>query len=327
MGATIAPRSRRHKGWKVILVVFEWHGCVIMGSVELSSVPVVVRGPQADPPNPINTGGQIELSLRVFTIALALTLWIACGSLALAIASPGGHPGRRLSIGVGFVLAAGAALAFRDAVCGALRSRPALMLGVAVASLCAVVADSVDGPYLAVTECVIGVTAVVARPLTVWLCVALLEAGYASAVLVARSPGQLAGVLGALFAYPFVASVVLVLARLYKRFLVDVDAIVVEILSGRPALTPALTGAIALRNARHPILQLAPPPRLATLSRAELRVVEGLAAGARPKQLAYEWGVSLATVRKHISNAKRKTGARTLPELAAVAASRSATEA
>jgi DNA-binding NarL/FixJ family response regulator len=56
------------------------------------------------------------------------------------------------------------------------------------------------------------------------------------------------------------------------------------------------------------------------LTAAERRVVEGLACGRAPKQLAYEIGVVLATVRTHIRNAKRKTGARTLRELAGMAA-------
>jgi DNA-binding CsgD family transcriptional regulator len=134
-----------------------------------------------------------------------------------------------------------------------------------------------------------------------------------------RSPGQLAGVLGALFAYPFVACVLLGLAGLYKRFLVNVDEVVVAIRSGSPALTPALTRAIAL-DGGDPVKLLGAPPPLSGLSTDELRVVAGLASGARPKQLAYAWGVSLPTVRKHIRLAKRKTGARTLPELAAMAA-------
>jgi DNA-binding CsgD family transcriptional regulator len=264
-------------------------------------------------------GSEVQLSVRVLTIALALTLWIALGSLVLAMANLGGNPVRRVFIGVAFVLAAALALLCRDGVCRALRSHPSTMVAVAIVSLCAVVADGIDGPYFALTETAIGVTAVVARPRTVWLCVAVLEAGYAGAVFVVRSPGQLAGVLGALFAYPFVACVLLGLAGLYKRFLVNVDEVVVAIRSGSPALTPALTRAIALGGG-DPVKLLGAPPPLSGLSTDELRVVAGLASGARPKQLAYAWGVSLPTVRKHIRLAKRKTGARTLPELAAMAA-------
>jgi DNA-binding CsgD family transcriptional regulator len=56
------------------------------------------------------------------------------------------------------------------------------------------------------------------------------------------------------------------------------------------------------------------------LTAAEIRVVEGLARGDAPKQLAHQSGVSIATVRTHIKHAKQKTGAHTLRELASMAA-------
>lgn len=59
-----------------------------------------------------------------------------------------------------------------------------------------------------------------------------------------------------------------------------------------------------------------PPGPPGVLTHTERSVVEGLATGVAAKQLAYDRGVSLATVRTHIKNAKRKTGARTLRELA-----------
>lgn len=43
-----------------------------------------------------------------------------------------------------------------------------------------------------------------------------------------------------------------------------------------------------------------------------------LASGWRAKQIAYQWGVSLATIRAAIMHAKRKTGARTISELVAL---------
>lgn len=264
---------------------------------------------------------RLELSRRVLTISLALSLWIACGSFVLAMASLGTDPGRRVGVGSALVLAAAVALWRRDDVCVALRACPWLIVAVAVLTLGAALADGVDGPYVPVTETVIGVGAVVASPRTVWLCVAILDAGYGAAVLLARSPGDLAGVLGALFAYPFVAVVVLGLARLYKRFVANVDGILAAMRGGSPALTPALTRAVGLGGGEPPLLLLAPGP-VTDLSREELRVVEGLANGMRPKELAFAWGVSLATVRRHIRLAKRKTGARTLPELAAITAGR-----
>ena len=54
------------------------------------------------------------------------------------------------------------------------------------------------------------------------------------------------------------------------------------------------------------------------LTATERQVVEALASGLAPKQIAYEYGRSVATIRSHLQRAKRKTGARTLPHLAAM---------
>jgi DNA-binding CsgD family transcriptional regulator len=240
----------------------------------------------------------LSLSMRVLTIALVLTLWVATGSFVLAAISPGSDPLRRLAVGGVFVLAAALALWRRGGVCRALRAHPGLILAVAVVSLGVALVDGVDGPYVPVTETVIGIATVVAGPRLVWLCVVNLEAGYGLAVLASRSPGALGGVLGAMLAYPFVALVVVGLTNLYKRFLGRVDETLTAFRAGAPALTPALTSAVALGAVR-PVAGLpAPSSPLSCLSKAERGVVDELVAGVRPKQVALAWGVSLATVRK-----------------------------
>ena len=52
------------------------------------------------------------------------------------------------------------------------------------------------------------------------------------------------------------------------------------------------------------------------LTEAEAEVVRLLASGLAPKQIAHMRGVALSTVRSQLKRAKRKTGARTLAELA-----------
>ena len=119
--------------------------------------------------------------------------------------------------------------------------------------------------------------------------------------------------------YPFAALVVLGLAGLFRRFVANVDGIVDDVRSGAPALTPALTA--HCRSGRDAASSRSrAPSRFTSLTAREIHVVEELAAGNRPKQIAFEWGVSLATVRAHIKHAKRKTGASTLPSLAAMTA-------
>lgn len=267
------------------------------------------------------------LPAGVLTTALWLSLWVACGSFVLAVADGlGAHPARRLLVGALFVVASAIAVWQREKVCTALRLNPVLVVPLAALQLGVCLIDGlIGGPYVAFTMTSIGLAVVVARSRTVWACVALLDVSYAVIVLIDRSPsrmvhsGDFAGVLGQLLAYPFAGLALLGLACVFKRFVGNAEPIVDAIRGGQPALTPALTHAIA-RPGR-PVPQLPPGsvPRPA-LTRAEVRVVEGLASGRAPKQLAHEWQLSLTTVRSHIKHAKRKTGAKTVPELAALAA-------
>lgn len=271
-------------------------------------------------------GGQLRLSARVLAIALGLSLWIASASLVLAILDGlGGNPVRRLLVGLALVLAMVAALWRRGAVCAALRARPWLVVPIAAGVMAVVSVDGITedghmGPLFAITVTPLGLAAVVAGPRLVWCCVALLEVCLLAAATVEGAlPGSPGSLLGAILGYPFAALVVLGLATLFGRFVANADTIVESIRRGAPMLTPALATAVALEAGR-PIALLEPPSPFAELTPSERRVVAGLARGARPKQLAQEWRVSLATIRKHIANAKRKTGARTLPELAAMTA-------
>ena len=66
--------------------------------------------------------GEQGLSRGVFTVALALSLWLALGSLVLALADGGPHPTRRAVIGVVLVVASVAALWQRRRVCAWLRA-------------------------------------------------------------------------------------------------------------------------------------------------------------------------------------------------------------
>jgi DNA-binding CsgD family transcriptional regulator len=271
-------------------------------------------------------GNAGALPLSVLTTALCLSLWVAFGSFVLAAAEGlRVDPVRRLIVGVVLVLGTALALSWRRRVCVWLFVRPWLVLVVAVVQLAVVAVDGlVGGPYVAFTLTSIGIAVVVAPTRMVWWCVVLLVVCFAAGVLIGHSPerlvqeGQLAGVLGQALAYPFAALGLLGLATLFKRFVSNAPVILESIRAGAPALTPALGYAIA-----NPGKMRALPPGEAApirLTAAEIRVVEGLAQGKTAKQLAYEWGVSLATVRTHIKHAKRKTHARTLRQLAGLVA-------
>jgi DNA-binding CsgD family transcriptional regulator len=270
--------------------------------------------------------GEQDLSRGVFTVGLSLSLWLALGSLVLALADGGPHPARRALVGVVLVVASAVAMWQRRLVCAWLRRRPWLVVPIALAELGAAVVDGLPDatPYAVFSGTSIALAVVVARPRTVWLTVGVLECSYAAVVLLDRSPaqvadsGRLSAVLGGLLGYPCAALIGLGLVSLFTRFLDRVPQTLDALRNGVPALTPALTQAV--ERGPRPCPQLPPPSPAAGLTPTERRVVEGLAEGSAPKEIAYRWGVSIATIRTHIRHAKRKTRARTLSELASMAA-------
>lgn len=265
-----------------------------------------------------STGDPDRLPSDLLAVALGLALWVASGSLLLAIADGlGEHPIRRLLVGVGLMVLSAALLWQRNRVATALQVRPWLVIGLALLQISAAGIDGVvGGAYVAVSLTTVGIAVVVARARTVWLCVALCDLALLAAVTASWSPSELReadelpGVIGALIGYPVAAALFLALRRRFLRFEQAIGDTLLDIRTSGRAFTPALERALA----GEPLLL--PAPRARPLTDTERRVVEGLAAGRAPKQLAYEWGVSLATIRTHIRNAKRKTGTRTLRELA-----------
>ena len=267
--------------------------------------------------------GGARLPTDVLAATLALTLWLASGSVVLAVLDGlGPHPERRLAIGLLFVVVTGLALWQRAALSAALVARPWLVIPIAVGQLAAAAADGiVGGPYGAFSLSSVGLAVVVARARTVWICVVVLILGYLAAALSQFSLDEmidehrLGSVIGALVSYPVAALLLMGLRRRFTRFLDAVEPTLDAIRQGAPAFTPSLSHALGSTPA-------ALPPARVTLTPAEQRVVDALVAGSAPKQIAHELGVSIATVRTHIKHAKRKLGASTLPELAAIAARR-----
>jgi DNA-binding CsgD family transcriptional regulator len=267
-----------------------------------------------------------DLGLDALTVTLAVILWFATGSFVLAVGGGlGEHPWRRGLIGAGLVLAYVAALAARRPVCAALRRHPWLPVAVASVQLAAAIADgALDSAYTALALTSIGLAAVAARARTVWLCVALLVFGYGAATLSERSPatlqhdGDLGVALGLVVSAPVSATLILALRWLLLRFVNGADGMVGAWRAGAPTLTPGLSLAISAPPARLELRRGAEPR--AGLTATEIEIVEALARGRSAKQIAHDREIALSTVRTHIRNAKRKTGARTLRELAGLTA-------
>lgn len=276
-----------------------------------------VRGPSAE----MSVAQRPRVAIDVLTIALGLSLWMATGCLVLAIAEGlGTHPARRLVIGLSLVIACGLALKWRHLVCTTLRGRPWLVLPLAGLQLSVVALDELVGsPFIGFLLTSIGIAAIVARTRTVWMCVLLLDLGYLLLALLEQSPAGLVGgsdlgtVLGVLVGNVAAAVPLMLLRQRFDRVIAEAPQTLQDIHEGAPAFTPALAYAIAPER-------LALPAARPDLTPAQRRVVEALANGLTPQQIAFGQDVSLSTIRTHIKHAKRKLGAQTLPELAAMTA-------
>ena len=184
-----------------------------------------VRRPSAG----LSVARRPRLAIDVLTIALGLSLWMATGCVVLAIAEGlGTHPVRRLAIGVSLVIACGLALTWRHAVCSTLSARPWLVLPLAGLQLSVVALDGLIGsPFIGLLLTSIGIAAIVARTLTVWMCVLLLDLGYLLLALFEQSPAglvdgsDLGTVLGALVGNVAAAVPLMLLRQRFDRVIAD----------------------------------------------------------------------------------------------------------
>lgn len=279
---------------------------------------VAAPGAVAEDPGPVSAGAALPESL--LRIVLVLSLWVALGSLVHAIADGlGDEPWRRAGVGIAIVAISAAGALAHAQVAALMRTRPWVVIAIGLGQVALAAIDGlVGGPYVAWSLTCLGLAVVAARAATVWLCVALLATAYSFGVFIAHAPGELAdggrlgGVAGALAAYPVAAIVLMALRGRYLRFASDAGPIIDDIRRGTPGALPGLAAHLSCATR-------ALPPAPVRLTPAERRVVEGLAAGLAPKQLAQQWDVSITTVRTHIRHAKRKTSSATLRDLAALA--------
>jgi DNA-binding CsgD family transcriptional regulator len=193
---------------------------------------------------------------------------------------------------------------------------PCGLLLAAANSLTVGMTGGIESPDPAVCTYVGWVAAVVLAPRTVLAMSTMIAAstfaGYfvagASGLDVFVGPHRFTAVSNALL--PILAGwVAALLACLTSAIYSGLASRVLSLRAGMAATSPGLTALLG----GGAVAEL-PAPSL-SLTDAERSVVALLAAGHVPKQIAVMRGVELSTVRSQIKAAKRKTGARTLPEL------------
>lgn len=272
----------------------------------------------------IPRGDQDRLSLELFGIGMALSVWLALGSASvIAFDGLGDHPWRRAVVGVLVSLAAIGGWVWQVPLWRALVRREWLILVLGGAQVVLAATDGLPGsPYFAFTLTTVGFAAVTTSPRMLWACVVLQTTLFATGVLVARTPSdlyradELGAALGGLFAYPAGALILQTIGRLFGSWFVGMDDRLALLAGERSAVaSPALGAALA----RVALPAGADPPEV-PLSAREVEVVEGLVRHGKPAAIALELELSEATVRSHVQSAKRKTGARTLLQLAALTA-------
>jgi DNA-binding CsgD family transcriptional regulator len=242
---------------------------------------------------------------------------VAC--LSVLAGGPGPDPDRRLGVTAVVLVAALAALALRGALAGALQRRPrgTLLCAAGLAGICFV--DGAHGPSAFALSGLplLGLASIVGSAGLAISCVLVLVLGAVGGVLLPGDAGPdvwLSGDgLANLAALVSVSVALTLLFGAFRSTVHDAERIIGEVREREPRLSrrPAPAGPGALPRAD-------PRALLERLTTTERVVVERLADGQSAKQVAAERGVSVATVRTQIRDAKRKTGARTINELIAL---------
>jgi len=220
-----------------------------------------------------------------------------------------------LATAAALLVLASSALARRRDLLELLRAHPAATLLFPLPAIAAVTLDGgVDSVWTPLVATTVSVPATLGLPWLSLACALIAATGQAGAAWVNqgdRSSDRLVeisvvggtGTVGAGVAIAL--AVVTLVVFLHRR---------PQVLSQLRA-NDVLLGPPRRRRDRGSVQRLLEPAPRTPLSPAELQVVTLLAAGRAPKEIAADLYLALSTVRSHLKAAKRKTHARTLPEL------------
>jgi DNA-binding CsgD family transcriptional regulator len=260
-----------------------------------------------------------ELALRALRVTLLVTAAAAVAGLVGAAVDGGSAPWR---VPEGLAIAALALVAATHAERSAvlLRTRGGLIAYVAVLAALLALDGHGESPFVSVGYVAVAVAVVVASPLRVAMCAVLLVFGWSAGELVdGHGLGFLFGdgfgrLLNEIVDVTVPAALLLCTLEAGRRTLREAPVTLTAARYGGGGAPPALLAAVRSTPAALPRANAA--SIVGRLSPAEARVVELVAEGLAPKQVALALGIGLPTVRSHLAAAKRKTDAATIPQLA-----------
>jgi DNA-binding CsgD family transcriptional regulator len=283
-----------------------------------------------DSPQELSTGTELgraefnpeiastQLSRRLLTLGIGLSMLVAGGGLLQALASGlGPHPNTRLAIGLSLLALNSGVLSFRARVLRLLRDWRWAILLFAALQTAVVSLDGLPGsPYFASCLIPIGV-AMLAGPSLSWLCAGVVD-GVLVLAMVGPGPspsftGGAGTTIGALVAPPISALALTTLTRAYERTTVWISERMAESAISQP------TEVLTQRPAADPPGD-EPPAPWAELTPAEIRVAGGLARWGKTALIAKERELSTSTIDNQLAEALKKTGSRTRSQLAGLTA-------
>jgi DNA-binding CsgD family transcriptional regulator len=263
--------------------------------------------------------GAAVVSLGILTVGLGLSVFVAVNNLLAAVAEGlGPHPVRRVAIGAVLLAISLALLAGRRRLMRRLHEAPWTVLTLAVIQLgVAAVEDLPEGPYFSSLLVPVGLAVIAGRPKLVWACALLVDACYAIVVFVFSSPASLSRttglgtVLGSLAAPLIIAVALEGLVRLYGTWS---ERIVMRSLPEQSATAPSEPAPLLLNP------EPTEPAPWEVLSDNEISVMREMPKYETSSEIGNASHLAKTTVDHLFESARRKTGARTRDQLAALMA-------
>jgi DNA-binding CsgD family transcriptional regulator len=269
--------------------------------------------------------GLVEVSLaHVARLALQTGLGLLLATAAIGSAVLIGEGGSPLLVveGLGIVGASAVLIVQVGAAARLLRRRGAVWVAVVLFSALGAIEHRLQLNLSNVLIAAVWIAAVVGPTSSVLVTVVLAWVGYMADVLL--EPSALRAANGSLLSQGVGELVILIISagltataiRILRATLADAPNRIAEARSG--TAVPSGLGRLAAAvgsDARASLPRGDSAAIVACLSAREREVLDLLAQGLAPKQIAGRSFVALATVRSRIASAKRKTGARTLDQL------------